>query len=310
VVFELLETVAAQGELIHQDDTSVRMVTLMKDNQRMRAHAAAQGFSRPKERTGMCTTALVLRVGERWICLYSSGRAHAGEHVAALLEQREADQAPPRVMSDALSRHAIDEEPVVRCPCLAHGRRQCSDIEEVCPSACRLVLAVIKQVCDHDEEAREKQRSPEARLASHQAQSQPLMDPLKAWLDTQMADRLGEPPRSLGQAIASRHTHWGTLTRLLQIAGAPRDHTLVERAVKLCIRQRTTSLFSTSEPSASLARVLTRLIATCIDAGVNGLEYLVALQAHRAEVCAAPAAGLPWTSQASLAPPEATRRQS
>lgn len=70
VVFECLEPLAAQGELIHQDDTSVRILTLMQENQQIRAAAAAQGLSRAKERTGMFTTALVVRVGERLICLY------------------------------------------------------------------------------------------------------------------------------------------------------------------------------------------------------------------------------------------------
>jgi transposase len=49
--------------------------------------------------------------------------------------------------------------------------------------------------------------------------------------------------------------------------------------------------------------VLTSLIATCIYAGVNALEYLVALQEHRTEVLAAPEAWLPWTYQARLVPP-------
>jgi transposase len=78
---------------------------------------------------------------------------------------------------------------------------------------------------------------------------------------------------------------------------------VVERALKLFIRQRKHSLFSKTEYSASIASVLTSLIATCIYAGVNVLDYLVALQEHRAEVCADPAAWLPWTYQASLAPP-------
>ena len=130
VVFEYLETVAAQGELIYQDDTSVRILSLLKENQQIRADASAQGLSRAKERTGMFTTALVVRVGERLICLYYSGRAHAGENLAALLEQREADLEPPLVMSDALSRNDIDEGLVIRCHCLAHGRRQFSDIED------------------------------------------------------------------------------------------------------------------------------------------------------------------------------------
>jgi transposase len=49
--------------------------------------------------------------------------------------------------------------------------------------------------------------------------------------------------------------------------------------------------------------VLTSLIATCVYAGVNAVEYLVALQEHRAEVFADPAAWLPWTYTASRASP-------
>src|SRR5882672_7962653 len=277
VVFELLETLAAQGELIHQDDTSVRIVTLIKENQQIRAQAAAQGFSRPKERTGMFTTALVVK--------------------------READQKPPLVMSDALARNEVEEGLVIRCHCLAHGRRQFSDIEEVFPSACRVVIDALKQVFDHDDEARDQHMSPPARLAYHQAYSQPLMDDLKAWLDLQFEDRLVEPNSSLGQAIAYMQTHWETLTRFLSVPGAPLDNNVVERALKLFIRQRKNSLFYKTDYSASIASVLTSLIATCLYAGVNVLDYLVALQEHRAEVFADPSAWLPWTYQAHLAPP-------
>lgn len=302
-VFECLETLAAQGELIHQDDTSVRILTLMQENQQIRAAAAAQGLSRAKERTGMFTTALVVRVGERLIGLYYSGRAHAGENLAALLEQRESDLEPPLAMSDALSRNEVEEGLVIRCHCLAHGRRQFSDIEAVFPSECRVVMDALKQVFDHDEEARDQQMSPEARLAYHQAYSQPLMDDLKAWLDKQLEDRLVEPNSSLGQAITYMQHHWQTLTRFLSIPGAPLDNNLVERALKLFIRQRKNSLFYKSEHSAYIASVLTSLIVTCIYAGVNVIDYFVALQEHHREVFSDPAAWLPWTYAASRASP-------
>ncbi len=89
----------------------------------------------------------------------------------------------------------------------------------------------------------------------------------------------------------------------LSVAGAPLDNNAAERALNLFIRQRKNSLFSKTEYSASIASVLTSLSATCITAGVNALEYLVALQEHRAAVFAEPAAWLPWTYQATLAPP-------
>jgi transposase len=302
-VFEYLQRLAAQGDLIHQDDTSVRILSLMAQNRQIQAAADAMGVSRPTERTGMFTTGLVVKVGERTICLYYSGRDHAGENLKALLLQRQAGLAKPLVMSDALSRNEADENGLIRCHCLAHGRRQFSDLEDIFPLECQVVLDVIKQVFDHDDEAREQQLDPEARLAYHQALSQPIMDQLKHWLQKQFDDRLVEPNSSLGKAMAYMQTHWKTLTRFLSIPGAPLDNNLVERALKLFIRQRKNSLFHRTEHSAYIASVLTSLIATCLYAGVNALDYLVALQEHRREVAADPAAWLPWTYASSRASP-------
>jgi transposase len=303
VVFAQLERLAAQGELIYQDDTPVRILSLIKENRQAQAHAVAQGFWRSEERTGMYTTALVVKVGERTICLYYSGRPHAGENLAALLSHRAADLEKPFVMSDALTSNAADEATVIRCHCLAHGRRKFSDLEEVFPQECQVVIEALKQVFDHDEEARVKQMSPQARFAYHQAYSRPIMDGLKTWLDTQFDERLVEPNSSLGKALSYLLGHWETLTRFLSVPGAPLDNNLVERALKLFIRQRKNSLFYATEHSAYIASVLTSLIATCLHVGVNALEYLVAIQEHRAAVFMDPAAWLPWNYHAHLIPP-------
>ena len=53
VVFGHLECLAAQGELIVQDDTSVRILSLLKENQGFEARAEALGLSRSLERTGI-----------------------------------------------------------------------------------------------------------------------------------------------------------------------------------------------------------------------------------------------------------------
>jgi hypothetical protein len=299
-----MEKEAAQGELIFHDDTAVRILSLMQENLALVSAAQAQGRSTPKERTGMHTTALVVQVGEHTAILYYSSRRHAGENLQKLLDKRAEGLKKPLVMSDALASNEIaDESLLIRCHCLAHGRRKFSDLEEVFPHECQVVLQVISQVFDHDEQARNEQRSPEARLAYHQTQSRPLMDGLQRWLDTQLNERLVEPNSALGKAIGYMQRHWETLTRFLHIAGAPLENNIVERALKLFIRQRNNSLFYKSEHSAYIASVLTSLIATCLHAGGNALEYLVALQEHRKEVFAAPEAWLPWTYQARLVPP-------
>jgi transposase len=303
-VFEQMEREAAQGELIFQDDTAVRILSLIKENRDLLAAAQAQGLSTTNERTGMHTTALAVQVGEHTAILYYSSRRHAGENLQGLLDKRQAGLAKPLAMSDALpSNEVVDESRLIRCHCLAHGRRKFSDLEEVFPHECQVVLQVIRQVFDHDEQAREEQLSPEARLAYHQAHSQPLMDELKGWLARQIDDHLVEPNSSLGKAIGYMRTPWETLTRFLSIPGAPIDNNLAERVLKLFIRQRKNSLFYQSPHSAYIASVLTSLIATCIYAGVNAVEYLVALQENRREVFVNPAAWLPWAYARSRASP-------
>ncbi len=89
---------------------------------------------------------------------------------------------------------------------------------------------------------------------------------------------------------------------LLSVNGAPLENNVVERALKLAIRQRKNSLFQASEHSAYVASVLTRLIATCVHAGVDALAYLVALQVHRSAVFRDPAAWLPWNYRLKLEP--------
>ena len=214
-------------------------------------------------------------------------------------------------MSDALTSNEVaDASTLIRCHCLAHGRRTFSDLADVCPHECQVVLAVVQQVFDHDEHTRDAQLSPSERLAYHQRLRGPLMEGLKTWLAKQVDDRLVEPNSSLGKAIAYLQGHWDTLTQFLHCEGAPLDNKLAERVLKLLIRQRKNSLFFQNEHSAYIARVLTSLIATCLYAGVKAVESLVALQEHRGEVLAEPAAWLPWAYASSRASPEATRRQS
>jgi transposase len=298
-VFEHLIHLAAQGELIYQDDTPVRILSLMKENAQAQVDAGGSGST---ERSGMQSTALVVKVGEHTICLYMSGRAHAGENLQALLEKRQADRDKPLVMSDALSRNEAEETALIRCHCLAHGRRKFTEIEETFPAACEVVILALKQVFDHDEAARKTPMSAQDRLVYHQTYSGPIMTTLKTWMKKQFEEREVEPNSSLGKAFNYLLGHWETLTRFLHVPGAPLDNNTAERALKLLIRQRKNSLFYATDHSAYVASLLTSLMATCVQASVNAMDYLVALQEHRKAVCANPALWLPWNYHTTLAP--------
>lgn len=302
MVFEHLVYLAAQGSLIYQDDTPVRILSLIKENlEWQRAQEPTPQASESSERTGMQSTALVVKTGEHTICLYFSGRDHAGENLQALLEQRQEGLDKPLVMSDALSRNEADEARLTRCHCLAHARRKFSDIEETFPEACDVVIAALKDVFDHEEQAQKAHLSDAERLAHHQTYSAPILKTLESWITKQFQEREVEPNSSLGKAFTYMQSHWQTLTQFLRVPGAPIDNNTAERALKLIIRQRKNSLFYHNDFSAYVGSLLTSLIATCIQAGVNAMDYLVALQDNRSAVFTNPADWLPWTFQATLA---------
>jgi transposase len=299
-IFKCLEKLAAQGEVIFQDDTPGRVLTLIEENRIARAQAQAQGKAKPEVRTGMQTTALIVQVGKRRICLYYTGRRHAGENLEALLTKRDPGRGKPLVMSDALSSNNAEETMLIRCHCLAHARRQFSDLADDFPAESGVVVDALKLIYEHDDEAREQGLSAQERLVYHQTYSEPVFTALQTWLEQQTAERLVEPNSSVGKAIAYLLEHWETLTRVVKEPGAPLDNNVAERALKLAIRQRKNSLFYATEHSAYIASILTSVIATCVQAGINALEYLVAVQEHRQEVVANPSAWLPWNYEATL----------
>jgi hypothetical protein len=207
-VLAQLQTLAAQGEVIAQDDTQGRMVALRSATR----HAPAAGT--PAERPGMSTTGVVVQQDEPPIGLSLAGRAHAGENLGALVALREPGRDKPRGMSEALGRHAADAAARMRWPCLAQGRRTCRAWEETFPEACPLVLDALKQGCDPDEAARLQQRNPAERLASHQHASGPIMEALPHGREPQCEERHVEPNRRCGHAWASLLPHGQTRTRL------------------------------------------------------------------------------------------------
>src|SRR5205085_5294517 len=93
-------------------------------------------------RHGLHTTGIVAHSAEKaqpTVVLYVSGRQHAGENVGELLELRSAEQNPPLPVGDALAANGSHTSPVIPVQCLAHARRQFTDIEEMFPEECRHV---------------------------------------------------------------------------------------------------------------------------------------------------------------------------
>ncbi len=85
-----------------------------------------------------------------------------------------------------------------------------------------------------------------------------------------------------------------------QIEGAPLDNNRMEQALKLIIRGRKNALFFKTPAGAAIADVITSVVATAYQAGINAFDYLVALQRHAETVKRQPEQWLPWNYQATI----------
>src|SRR3954451_17316742 len=208
--FDELIRQAAQGEVLHNDDTTVKILELMGPRGRQEAPAgAAVDVGDDDGRSGLFTSGVVaLRDGHR-VALFFSGRRHAGENLAEVLAHRAEELPPPIQMCDALSRNLPGELRTILAHCLAHARRRFVDVYDRFPEPCRHLLEALAVVYRNDAVARERQLSPEARLRFHQEASGPTMHDLHEWLTRQLGEKRTEPNSALGAAIGYMLRHWG-----------------------------------------------------------------------------------------------------
>jgi transposase len=287
---------AANGEVVHNDDTSMTVLAL----QRPGAPRGDPDDVSP-ERTGVFTSGIVATRDGHRVALFVTGRRHAGENLARVLAERTADLGPPIQMCDALSRNLPKPLAVIVGHCLAHARRHVVEVASSFPAECRRILETLGAVYRHDAEARAQTLAPEARLAYHQTHSGPVLEDLHGWLTAQLADRLVEPNSSLGQAITHLLKHWVPLTLFLRQAGAPLDNNIVERSLKKAILHRKNALFYKTPNGACVGDLFMSLIHTCELEGVNPFQYLTTLQRHPDALAGNPTVWLPWNYQDALA---------
>ena len=296
-IYQELIRQAAQGEVLHNDDTTMRILALMGD----RAQDATPDHPAP-QRKGVFTSGIVSTNEGRQIALFFTGRRHAGENLADVLAHRAADLGPPIQMCDALSRNLPAEFKTLLANCLAHGRRPFVEVAEHFPEACRHVLESLGAVYKNDAAARTQNLSPEARLRFHQDESGPIMDALHMWLARQFEDRLVEPNSGLGQAITYLLRHWEKLTLFLREPGVPLDNSLCERALKKSILHRKNAMFYKTQNGARVGDLFMSLIHTCQLTRVDPFDYLTALHRHAKHLSAEPEKWMPWIYRQRLEP--------
>jgi transposase len=132
-VYPALIRHAAQGDVVYNDDTVMKILELMK-----------QPDEDHHGRKGMYTSGILSTIDDRKMAVFITGGHHAGENLATILAKRSAALPPPVQMCDALSRNLPKDFKVILANCLAHGRRRFVDVEFNFPQECTYVLETLE----------------------------------------------------------------------------------------------------------------------------------------------------------------------
>ena len=292
---------AANGDIIHNDDTTMRVLSQMKEIEAEKEQNIKAG--KKDGRTGIFTTGIVSRTktkdNERDIVLFFTGRQHAGENLNDILKHRDLTKDPPILMCDALSRNEPKDFETETCYCNVHARRGFADVVDVFDEAV-FVIKQYKELYKNEAFCQQEKMNDGDRLAYHQQHSAPIMAAIIKWCNDKIANKEVEPNSSLGGAIKYTQNHWDKLTCFLRVPGAPLDNNIAERKLKYVILHRKNSLFYKTEMGAKVGDIMMSLIQTCVKSDLNPLDYLIAIQDHAKEVFKNPKEWLPWNYQGQL----------
>lgn len=294
-IFQVLLKSAANAQHFYLDDTTHHIIDQKEIIKCQRK------TNQPQKRTGTYTSGVIATpVNGHDIVLFQTNIGQAGEWIDEILQKRDPGQAPPILMSDALSRHFPSQVTVISALCNSHARRQFVDVFAQFPDEVESVLNRYKVIWIHDDETKKQAMSDAERLAYHREHSLPVMAQIRQWGEDQLDQEHVEENSSLGKAIRYFVKHYDGLICFCTVKGAKIDNNEMEAQLKVIVRGRKNSSFFKTLAGAAVADVITSMIATCVRAQVNPFDYFNAVQRHQDQVKSNPEAWLPWNYPLNL----------
>lgn len=286
-VFKHVTHLASMAHHYYLDDTTYRIL-----EEKSKLKTSRDG--KVRHRTGVYASGVIATVDDHQVVLYQTNIGHAGEFIDDILSHRPSDLAAPIVMGDALSSNQPTQVNVQMTLCNSHGRRQFYDVYSHFTEQVEWVIEQYGKIWTHDIEASEQAMSAAARRDYHHQHSLPVMNEINAWGQAHLDNETVEANSGLGKAISYFINHFEGLTAFCHIPGAQLDNNIMENQLKLVIRDRKNAMFRKTQTGADIGDVITSLIATCAQAGVNVMEYFIHLQREHQQVQAQPEQYLPW----------------
>ena len=290
-LYEALYQDAANGLALCYDDTSVRIQSEIK--------AARNAEAGQKSKHNCFTTGIVSIHENHQTYLYITDNNAAGKSITGLMSIRDESLDLPKIMCDALSANIpqeVSQDLYILCFCLVHARRQFYELPEGYDDLADKVIGLIGNI--YDNEAETKKLDAQERLEYHQENSTPIINELKQYLEEQQTQF--EPNSVPGKAIEYVLKRFTELSQFLRHAHAPLDTNIVERALKLVIQVRKSSMFYKSLSSAAFASHIQSAIYSAAQNDINPCDYIKALIENEQAVIKNPKAWLPWCYKETL----------
>jgi transposase len=204
--------------------------------------------------------------------VYTYAPWRGGVHAATLLEGYcGIVQCDGYAVYEQLADPARQGGAVILAFCWSHWRRQFYEIARKGPApiaeeALRRI-AVLYAI-----EARIRGRSAEERRTVRQAESKPLVEDLRTWLEAQLARASGKSV--IATAIRYGLHRWEGLNRFLDDGRIEIDTNIVERSMRPIGLSRKNALFAGHDDGAANWACLASLVETCKLNGVDPQSYL------------------------------------
>lgn len=290
-LYKALSKDCANGVALCYDDTSVKIMSEIK--------AAKSAQNGEKSKHTCFTTGIVSIHEDHRTYLYITDNRTAGKCITDIMTLRDTSLELPIMMCDALSANipqGISEDLYVLCFCLVHARRQFYELPDGYDDVADKVIGLIGTIYDH--EAHTKGFSSKKRLAYHQEKSTPIMQELKSYLEEQKTQF--EPNSVAGKAVEYILKRWTQLSQFLRMPHAPLDTNIVERALKLVIQVRKSSMFYKSLSSAAFASFVQSALYSAAQNDINPCDYMQALIDNEKAVILNAHDWLPWHYKKTL----------
>ena len=163
---------------------------------------------------------------------------------------------------------------VKRAGCWAHVRRKFVELTEVAKDS--IAADAVKQInALYDIEREINGLPPDERRRRRQLEAIPILEQLKAWLDTRIQQCVKRSP--LANAIQYARKQWPELVRYADDGQIDIDNNAVERCIRPLALGRKNHLFAGSAAGGATGAVMYTLMGTAKLNGINPLAYLTAV---------------------------------